>query len=104
MDIQKKVYSKAEQLIEDLFKTKYLVTFDKEHNKNSVIKGLNDWIYQYRIKHRVKNQNDIRLSVLNWTNEIAGNRRKAKLKITFGVFTDTTETGYCGIEVEVIVY
>ena len=104
MDIQKKVYSKAEQLIEDLFKTKYLVTFDKEHNKNSVIKGLNDWIYQYRIKHRVKNQNDIRLSVFSWRTEFTGNRRKANLKITFGVFTDFTETEYCGLEVDVIVY
>jgi predicted HTH transcriptional regulator len=104
MDIQKKVYSKVEQLIEDLFKTKQLVTFDKEYNKNALIKDLNDWIYQYRIKHQVKNQNDIQLSVFNWTNKIVGNRRKANLKITFGVFTDFTETEYCGLEVDVIVY
>jgi ATP sulfurylase len=104
MDIQKKVYSEVEQLIEDLFKTEHLIMFDKEYNKNALIKDLKDWIYQYRISYRIKNKNDIQLSVFNWTNKIAGNKRTANLKITFGVFTDFTETEYCGLEVDVIVY
>jgi hypothetical protein len=104
LDIQKKVYNESELLIEDLFKSNHSITFNKEYSKRMLLKDLNEWIYQYRIKHRVKNQNDIRLSVFNWTNEIVGNRRKANLKITFGVFTDFTETEYCGLEVDVIVY
>ena len=104
MESQKKVYKKAEQLIGDLFKTEHLIIFDKEYNKNALIKGLKDWIYQYKIKCRIKNQNDIQLSVFSWTAKFTGNRRKANLKITFGVFTDFTETEYCGLEVEVTVY